>query len=315
MQLNWTNGNGSGRIVVASLDTPVTSFPVDGELYFTDNTFNGASSILSNHERVIYIGNGNQVTVNGLKSNTSYHYAVFEFNGTGSITNYKTTGFVSGNKKTKNTVINPTVGSKNIVFNKIGKDSLQFSWTPGNGEKRLVYIRKGASSTAIPQSDKTYLASAIFGKGDSLLDGSFIVVNDNSSSVTVTGLTPKTVYHVSIIEYNTSSSGMLLFVDSIAKGNALTLDATGLLRLKGTGFKAYPNPITEGIFYLEFEKPIQNETQIYFYDLTGKLVFETKLEPNSGTSYQISTAEITPGDYILKVLSGKETSLSRISIQ
>lgn len=97
--LNWNNGNGSRRIVLARPSVTANAIPVDGMDYTANNTF-GTGSMLGTNNFVVYNGNGNTVTVNGLVPNTNYIFTVYEYNGTGGAINYLTTPNLSNNGTT-----------------------------------------------------------------------------------------------------------------------------------------------------------------------------------------------------------------------
>jgi endonuclease G len=99
LTVNWTNGNGSGRVVQIRESGPVNSSPVDGTSYAASPVFgNGAQTGAGDF--VVYSGGGNSVNVTGLKPNTTYYFAVSEFNGSGSSTDYLTTAPAVGNQTT-----------------------------------------------------------------------------------------------------------------------------------------------------------------------------------------------------------------------
>ncbi|MFT3703231.1 MAG: serine hydrolase [Agriterribacter sp.] len=75
--LNWTNGNGGNRIIVASQDNPVNAFPLDGTDYTTNNVY-GQNALGSNY--VVYNGTGNSITVTGLAAGRKYYFRVMEYN-------------------------------------------------------------------------------------------------------------------------------------------------------------------------------------------------------------------------------------------
>lgn len=80
--LLWTNGNGSGRLVVVREGNPVNQLPANGEVYQSNAVF-GSGTDLGASNFVVFSASTNQVSVTGLKPNTVYHYQVVEFNGTG----------------------------------------------------------------------------------------------------------------------------------------------------------------------------------------------------------------------------------------
>ena len=77
--LNYTNGDGSGRIVVAKSGAAVDSNPVDGTVYSASNLF-GTGSQIGTGNYVVAIGSGPH-TITGLTASTTYHFRVYEYNG------------------------------------------------------------------------------------------------------------------------------------------------------------------------------------------------------------------------------------------
>ena len=99
MTVNWTSGNGTNRLVLVRSGSQVNSDPIDGIGYTANATFGSGSQIgLGNY--VVYNGTGNSVIVNGLSPNTTYHVAVYEFNGYGGSQNYLTTNPAQGSQLT-----------------------------------------------------------------------------------------------------------------------------------------------------------------------------------------------------------------------
>ncbi len=75
MTVNWTNGNGGGRIVKINTSNSFTD-PVNG-------TSQPANSVFGGSEQVVYNGTSNTVTVTGLTQNTTYWFRIYESNCTG----------------------------------------------------------------------------------------------------------------------------------------------------------------------------------------------------------------------------------------
>ena len=100
MDLSWTSGNGSNRIVVASI-SPIAGTPTD-QLTYTANSVFGSGSTIAAGEFVVYNGNGSSVSVTGMAQSTTYYFAIFEYNGTivNCEENYLTTGMVTENATT-----------------------------------------------------------------------------------------------------------------------------------------------------------------------------------------------------------------------
>lgn len=98
MDISWTSGNGANRIVVASTSA-ISGSPTDQTDYSASATFGIGSTIAAN-EYVVYNGNGNSFTLSGLNASTTYHFAIFEYNGTNAncTENYLTSSSLTGNE-------------------------------------------------------------------------------------------------------------------------------------------------------------------------------------------------------------------------
>ncbi|MFN8415791.1 MAG: FG-GAP-like repeat-containing protein [Cytophagaceae bacterium] len=94
VNINWTSGDGKSRIVIMKAVSTITQLPVDATLYSASNSYGNGSQLEAN-SFVIYNGAGTSVTVTGLNSNTTYYVAVFEYNGTGTNINYRTSTYAT----------------------------------------------------------------------------------------------------------------------------------------------------------------------------------------------------------------------------
>ncbi len=116
----------------------------------------------------------------------------------------------------------PTIGSSAGIFSVIGQSNLTFSFTKGNGSKRVIFVKAGAAISSNPENDNSYTASSTFGNGTQL-DNGYCVFNDTGNTVSVTGLNASTTYHFTVIEYNYLSS-TIYYAGSLAySSNATTL--------------------------------------------------------------------------------------------
>ena len=76
------------------------------------------------------------------------------------------------------------------------------SFTPGNGNKRIVVAREGSAVSAGPTNGQTYSASSVFESGQDLGSGNYVIYNGTGNSVTLTGLSNTTTYHFAVYEYS-----------------------------------------------------------------------------------------------------------------
>jgi hypothetical protein len=79
MDISWTRGDGDNVLVLARQDSPVNADPVDGVSYTANAAF-GSGQEIGSGNFVVYSGSGTGVTVTGLAPNTTYHYAIYEYN-------------------------------------------------------------------------------------------------------------------------------------------------------------------------------------------------------------------------------------------
>jgi hypothetical protein len=83
MDVNWSNGDATSRIVVMNTSNSFTN-PVDGNSYTANNVYAGSG------QQIIYNGSGSTVNVVGLTASTNYFFRVFAYNGSSTATKYNT---------------------------------------------------------------------------------------------------------------------------------------------------------------------------------------------------------------------------------
>lgn len=100
MTVSWSRGNGAACLVLARSEGPIANVPLDGFYYAAADSFGKGSSAGSGHY-VVYKGTGSSVTVKKLYGITTYHFAVFEYNGPDSCENYLTASYPTASQITK----------------------------------------------------------------------------------------------------------------------------------------------------------------------------------------------------------------------
>tara|TARA_R110002124_G_scaffold240363_1_gene405557 strand:- start:52 stop:9615 length:9564 start_codon:yes stop_codon:yes gene_type:complete len=193
---NWSNGDGTGRLVVAKEGSAVDATPTDDEFY-TAGDF-GSGTELGTGNYVVYAGTGSSADITGLTPDSTYHFAVYEYNKGSTAIKYLTSGPATGNTTTK---LYPTTASTVSIDDDQGT-LLELSWSGGDGAKQLVAIREGSAITWEPSDSTTYSANSSFTSAADLGDGTKVVSNDNSGSVTVTDLSLSMTYYITVFEYN-----------------------------------------------------------------------------------------------------------------
>uniref|UniRef100_UPI0040484A18 Ig-like domain-containing protein n=1 Tax=Mariniflexile sp. TaxID=1979402 RepID=UPI0040484A18 len=209
--LNWTKGDGTNRILIARANAPVDVEPQDLLNYsaysggFGNPNYEFKIDGVGTGNYVLYAGTGTSVNITNLLAGQNYHFALFEFNGSSGKL-YLRPGYdfaleTFGER--------PTLQVSNAQFTNIDFNSFDVSFTPGNGTRRLVIAREGSPVNAAPSDFATYTANSIFGNGDELGSGNFVVFNDFGENFSLSGLNPSTAYYFAFYEYAINENGEL----------------------------------------------------------------------------------------------------------
>lgn len=135
----------------------------------------------------------------------------------------------------------PTVGSSNRIINSFTDTSINFGFTKGNGDGRLIVAKEGNSSIQFnPAENTTYTASTSFGSGQDLGNGEFVVAFSDVNSLNINNLPSKSEYKIKIWEYNKSGS--------------LTAFRTTGYQFNVNNTESVPEDITD-IFTVQFRDP------------------------------------------------------------
>lgn len=202
-----SGGNGASRIIVARANSAGTYVPSDGIASTGVNANFSLATVLSDSSRIVYDGAGNSVIVTGLSALTTYHFAVFEYNGTAATSNYLTTGATTGNATT---VAAEPSATATLLVTRVKTDSAFVSFTGGNGAGRLVVMSINPVSF-IPADGTTYTgADSSLATATDLGGGNFLLFNGATpkTSLSIAGLSPGTVYYIRSYDYNGSGSNI-----------------------------------------------------------------------------------------------------------
>jgi hypothetical protein len=99
--VNFSGGNGSKRVLAVRSGTDVSWIPMDGSAVSGVNSNYLMSNDQGSGNRIVYDGSDSTVTVSNLLSETTYYFAIFEYNaGTGNTQNYLNTSPGTGSQAT-----------------------------------------------------------------------------------------------------------------------------------------------------------------------------------------------------------------------
>lgn len=101
--VNWTNGNGAGRILVVRQTATAAVAPTDGLIYTTPTSTGSGNAVW-------YSGTGTgPITVTGLSAGTNYTVQVYEYNGTAGNSKYNATAAANNPATASTTGISSTI--------------------------------------------------------------------------------------------------------------------------------------------------------------------------------------------------------------
>ena len=217
MTINWTNGNGTSRLIVMKAASAVDAVPENYTSYNSSSNFGSVFAHLGNDNYIVYRFSGTSVTVTGLNPNVVYHVAGFERNGSLGYVYLTPAGTAS-----QQTVGDPTLPPSNLSYSSIEGNSMRLLWTNGNGSRRLVIAKKGSAVSSLPVDGTSYIADDDFGQGMELAAGEFVVYDGSSTNFIVRNLEHSSTYHFRVFEYNGSGVNSFYLTDSFASGSQAT---------------------------------------------------------------------------------------------
>lgn len=198
MTINWVRGDGDAVIVLASKGAAVDTDPVSYFTYSANSIF-GSGDEVGSGNFVVYDGTGTSVALSGLDDNSTYYFAIYEYES-GSPCYLETE--LTGNATTS-TCTSPSTQASGFSASSVGGSSMSLNWTRGNGDGGVVILAKAYSPVNTdPTSGIIYTANSVFGSGDELGDGNFVVYHGSGTSTSITGLSTSTNYYFAIYEYN-----------------------------------------------------------------------------------------------------------------
>jgi len=178
----------------------------------------------------------------------------------------------------------PTQNSSDLIFSGDNSSSLTVSWNPGTGDKRVLIASESSPVTSFPLDGVDYTASAVFGQGEDMGNGTFVVYNGDGNSVSLTGLNPASTYHFKLFDYhqNSNTGNHALFqLHNPPSDSATTSTSTAMDELLKKGISFYPNP-TNGFLKIELEN-LKAADEVELRNTQGQLISNMELQGYSST--------------------------------
>ena len=242
-------------------------------LTWTDNATNETSFVL---QRSLSSGSGfatiatlaantTSYSNTGLNSSTTYYYKVQAANSIGS-------SAWSNVANATTAVSGPPAAPSNLIASAKGCNSIILTWIDNSTNETSFELR---SSTSL---NGTYSTIA--------------TLPANTTTYTNTGLTKGRKYYYKIRARNSSGNSSW---SNIAYATASCITASKSEEVVES-IKLYPNPVTEGLFYLDLPAETSFPVILEVYSLTGLKVFQRELNETSNT---IETSGLKNGLYII----------------
>lgn len=187
----------------------------------------------------------------------------------------------------------PLQSSTGISFTNVTHNSFKINWNNGQGDDRLVILRSGSTSLALPQDNVVYTANSQYGDPNSAIGGCFVVYNGPLNSVTVTGLNPMTQYHVAIFDYKCDPP--LYRTLQYPMASQFTNNNVGIEMEENeiNKWHVFPNPVKQNQ-----RLHLNKETSVQVFNLLGECVYTA-----NNITY-IDIAGIKTGIYFIKTTEG-----------
>ncbi len=203
--------------------------------------------------------------------------------------------------------LEPTINSFSLTFDNITETSVSLNWTVGDGANRIIIAKEGSSVDRVPNDNTTYQPNTVFGLGDELGIGNFVVYNGHSNTADISGLSKANTYYFKIFEFNCSSGEEnYLISGDIASGNITTPVSIDALDVK---LKIYPNP-TNGNFTIVSEG--KDIIKFSIIDIMGKSVLENSF---SSRKYNVNMTSFSKGIYFINIQTENSFINKRIIIK
>jgi hypothetical protein len=237
-------GSGRARLIVMRAGNPISGMPSDSIKYTADSVF-GSGSEITDGGYCVLVSEGTTIHVSGLTRSTEYFISAFEFNGADSLPDFNTDSILTGSFTTRN---GPSLASSQMVFTDITTTSMGISFTPGDGDRRLVVAKEGSAVSIFPEDAHSYAYSPVFASGANLGDNNYAISADTAVSVSVNGLSHRTMYHFAVFELNGIGSEVQYLISNYLADSQQTLLNTAVPNIAiGEDNFISPNPFRDRI--------------------------------------------------------------------
>lgn len=216
----------------------------------------------------------------------------------------------------------PTVQASNVTISNVLANTMDVSWTNGDGNAVLVVARATSSTLTNPTIGTSYTANTAFGSGTQIGSGNYVVYNGTGTSVSLTGLSAGVNYTISVYSFNTTltcnppttqASGVSF---ASVTQNSMTVswtrgNGTNILVVARASTLTDPSIGTSYTANAAFGSGTQIGTgNFVVYSGTGTSVAVSGLSPNVNYTFSVYEFNTTGNCYMLAENNGNQTTLN-----
>jgi uncharacterized repeat protein (TIGR03803 family) len=209
-------------------------------------------------------------------------------------------------------VLPPDNQTSKIVFPLAGFNTVNISWTSGDGEKRAVFVKEGAGTITNPDNNTTYTASVDWNaKGSQLgTSGYYCVYNGVGNVASIDNLQSNTTYTVQIFEYNGEAGNEQYLLDT-QTGNPNSFQTNTIIAIASV----HENPVqiySDGRNMYSSVSNCKAKAQLTVFELSGRCVFYSdRLEEGLNKI----AGDYLPGIYLVRLMLDNRLFTQKVVIK
>jgi len=122
----------------------------------------------------------------------------------------------------------PSNQAHSFLASATASHSITIAYKRGNGDAVLIIAKAGSAVDSEPMNGLAYSADTIFGNGNQIGSGNYVVYNGTATSVNITALASATTYYYAVYEYSAISK---CYLRPPLTGNASTYCEAGAISM------------------------------------------------------------------------------------
>ncbi len=318
ISIKWTNPANADSVMVFAAPTTTIGFVTlhDSVYYPVGSTVPSSGTT---QPIVYYRGKDSSVTLTGLLPNTVYKILIATFNNKNCTNGPNYSGIANTTIKTASGTdcVQPSgVSNTSIIKLDSTATTITIKWTnPSNADSVMVAAAPSATIGFVTIHDSAFYAvnASLPSNGTTPPK---VYYRGTDSTITLTGLTPNTVYKILVVSFNNKSCTNGPNYAGVANTTVKTGIATAVRVNNTAQFSMYPNPVVaNGNLTVKLEAGISGKDIVFeVTDLMGRKVSSTSVN-HATTQLTIPVGDLSKGIYILSLISNNEISSATFRVE